>query len=215
MKKSFLGFAFCLVGIACGIIAAVSDAKAEVISGASLNQTVARANASINALRNVNGRFVQTNPNNSTTTGSFWLSRPGKMRFEYEGAAPLLVVADGTNVIVRDVRLRTTERYALRSTPLYFLLKPSLNLANEVNIIGAERINGKTLITMRDKRAEAQGELQVVFSASMELEEWSIKDRQNRITRVRLVERNTSQGAYSRSLFVVPDANSRNLNKKN
>lgn len=196
-------------------ISVVTEARAEAITGASLQQTIARANTSINALRNVQGRFVQTNPNNTTSAGSYWLSRPGKMRFEYEGTAPLLVVSDGTNVIIRDIRLRTTERYALRSTPLYFLLKPSLNLASEVNVTGAERVNGKTIIAMRDRNAEAQGELRVVFSANMELEEWSIKDRQNRVTRVRLVERRNSQSAFARNLFVVPDAQSRGIAKKN
>ncbi|KAF0115575.1 MAG: outer membrane lipoprotein carrier protein LolA [Hyphomonadaceae bacterium] len=215
MRNKIVSLALCSAILTSVTVAIVTGANAQAITGASLQETVLRANTSINALRNVQGRFVQTNPNNTTSGGSFWLSRPGKMRFEYEGSAPLLVVADGTNVIVRDVRLRTTERYALRSTPLYFLLKPSLNLANEVNIIGAERVNGKTIIAMRDRRAEAQGELRVVFSANMELEEWSIKDRQNRVTRVRLVERRTSQSAYARSLFVVPDTGSRNINKKN
>lgn len=214
MKKRIVGLALCSAILTSATIAIVTAAEAQAITGASLQETVSRANTSINALRNVQGRFVQTNPNNTSSGGNFWLSRPGKMRFEYEGNAPFLVVADGTNVIVRDVRLRTTERYALRSTPLYFLLKPSLNLASEVNIIGAERVNGKTIIAMRDRRSEAQGELRVVFSAAMELEEWSIKDRQNRVTRVRLVERRASQGAFARNLFVVPDGENRKINKK-
>lgn len=184
-------------------------ANAENLQGAQLQSTIARANSAINSLSRLQGRFIQTNPNNSTSTGQFWLSRPGKMRFQYEAPNPLLVVSDGSDVIIRDTRLRTTERYPLRSTPLYFLLKQSLNLSNEVNVVSGENSNGKTILVIRDRRREAQGELRVVFSANMELEEWAIKDRQNRITRVQLVEKRVVSAVFDRSLFIIPNSNPR------
>lgn len=161
-------------------------ANAEALSGEALQGAVRRASAAINALGRIEGGFIQTNPNQTSNSGKFWLSRPGKMRFEYDAPSPLLLVCDGSDVIIVDKRLRTTERYPLRSTPLYFLLKPNVNLSTEVSVTSAQTLNGKLILTVRDRRREADGELRLIFSRNMQLEEWAIKDRQNRTTTVRL-----------------------------
>jgi outer membrane lipoprotein-sorting protein len=168
---------------------------------AAIVQAVTRA---VNAISRLQGRFIQTNPDGTTIGGRFWLQRPGKVRFEYDAPSPLLLVSDGTNVILQDRRLRTTDRYPLRQTPLFFLLKANVNLERDVIVSGVERRGGNYLVAMRDRRREADGELIVSFDqATNALEEWTVRDRQGRATRVRLVE--SSQGsAIPSSLFVDP-----------
>jgi outer membrane lipoprotein-sorting protein len=170
---------------------------------------VAAVGRAVNAITRMQGRFTQTNPDNTNVTGRFWLQRPGKVRFEYDAPSPLLLVSDGTNVALRDQRLRTTDRYPLRQTPLYFLLKSNVDLAREVIVTGVERRGGNYFLAMRDRRREADGELVVSFDqATNALEEWTIRDRQGRSTRVRL-QNVTQGGTISAGLFVDPSPNRR------
>jgi outer membrane lipoprotein-sorting protein len=173
---------------------------------ASIAQAVTRA---VNAITRLQGRFQQTNPDMTTVSGRFWLQRPGKVRFEYDAPSPLLLVSDGTNVVLQDRRLRTTDRYPLRQTPLYFLLKADVNLERDVIVTGVERRAGNYLLAMRDRRREADGELIVSFDqATNLLEEWTIRDRQGRSTRVRLSD--AVQGsAINAALFTDPGPNRR------
>ncbi len=173
---------------------------------ANIAQAVTRA---VNAITRLQGRFLQTNPDMTTVGGRFWLQRPGKVRFEYDAPSPLLLISDGTNVALQDRRLRTTDRYPLRQTPLYFLLKANVNLERDVIVSNVERRGGNYFLSMRDRRREADGELTVSFDQGTNaLEEWTIRDRQGRSTRVRLVD--AVQGpAINANLFVDPGPNRR------
>lgn len=179
-------------------------AKAETLTGAALNNAVSAANQSINSIGSITGKFIQTNPNGSSSGGKFWLNRPGKLRFEYAAPNPLLLVSNGKEVSIGNTKLKTVQRYPLRSTPLFFLLKPNVNLANDVSIISARKEQGFTILTLRDKKREANGDLNIIFNSSMKLIEWSIKDRQNQITRVQITEI-TAGTLLPASQYYIPD----------
>lgn len=179
------------------------SANAAILQGNARTDAINRANVAINALGRIEGDFIQINPNRTSNSGKFWLNRPGKMRFEYAAPSPILLVSDGSDVIIVDKRLRTTERYPLRSTPLYFLLKSRVNLSQDVLVSSVETQNGNLILVCRDRQNQANGELRIVFSESMRLEEWSIKDRQNRITQVRISNISNS-GALPANHFYVP-----------
>jgi outer membrane lipoprotein-sorting protein len=184
-------------------------ARAQALPKADQGAVVAAVGRAVNAITRLQGRFIQTNPDMTNVGGRFWLQRPGKVRFEYDAPSPLLLISDGTNVILRDTRLRTTDRYPLRQTPLYFLLKANVDLARDVTVSGVERRGGNHFVSMRDRRREADGELTVSFDqATGALEEWTIRDRQGRSTRVRLTE-STRPSSINPTLFVDPSPNRR------
>jgi outer membrane lipoprotein-sorting protein len=184
-------------------------ALGQALSNAEQSSVIAAVGRAVNAITRLQGRFIQTNPDSTTIGGRFWLQRPGKVRFEYDAPSPLLLISDGTNVILRDTRLRTTDRYPLRQTPLYFLLKANVDLARDVIVTGVERRGGNHLLAMRDRRREADGELTVSFDqATSALEEWTIRDRQGRTTRVRLVN-SAPASSINPTLFVDPSPNRR------
>jgi outer membrane lipoprotein-sorting protein len=184
-------------------------ALAQALPKADQGAVVVAVGRAVNAITRLQGRFIQTNPDGTNVGGRFWLQRPGKVRFEYDAPSPLLLISDGTNVALQDRRLRTTDRYPLRQTPLYFLLKANVDLARDVIVSGVGRRGGNYFLAMRDRRREADGELTVSFDqATNALEEWMIRDRQGRTTRVRLVD--AAQGAaINASLFVDPGPNRR------
>lgn len=184
-------------------------AHAQVLSGAARDSAVADVTRAVNAVTRLQGRFAQTDPNGTVVNGQFWLQRPGKLRFEYDAPSPLLMVSDGTTVAVQDRRLNSVDRFPLRSTPLWFLLKERVDLATEVSVAEAVRRDGKLYLTMRDRAREAEGQLTVVFEErDRSLEEWTVRDGQNRSTRVRLVSSSVPARIDPR-LFILRDPPSR------
>lgn len=174
------------------------------LSGPARDEAVRALGRAVNAITRLQGRFVQTDPGGRTQTGRFWLHRPGRVRFEYDAPSPLLLVSDGRNVALQDRRLRTTDRYPLRQTPLYFLLKADVDLTRDVVVASVSRNGDVVTARMRDRRREADGELSLRFDLGRgQLEEWSIRDRQGRATRVRLTEARTG-GAMDPALFADP-----------
>lgn len=148
---------------------------------------VDKAAAYLQAMKGARGRFTQTDPNGSTSGGNFYLQRPGKIRFEYDPARPLLVVSDGHNVKVYDRALKTFDQYPLGATPLALFLDREIRLDRGVVVERVDRVPGGFSITARDGRKQAEGRIRLVFGDSpMQLREWTVTDARGQQTRVRL-----------------------------
>ena len=97
---------------------------------------------------------------------------------------------------------------------MYFLLKANVSLEKDVLVTGVEKRGGMTIMAVRDKARQADGELTIIYDdTAKQLREWAIADRQGRVTRVRLVEAATG-AAINQSLFATPGP-TRQYNPKN
>ncbi len=170
-------------------------------------ETIDQISASINKISTLEGRFLQIAPNGSVDEGAFYMRRPGRLRFEYDDPNPNLIVADGTWVILENRDLKTVDRYPLRATPLKLLLKKQVDLAKDAMIVAVEQHPEALVITIRDDKDDAQGELSMVFSQpDFTLMQWVITDAQGLQTTVAL--RDIKQGTkINPALFVVRDTN--------
>ena len=212
MKKNLIGFgAVILSAVFVPLVmqAVVTPAVAatdgtRIIQGEERQKVIADANKAINSLSKLQGKFTQRNPDNTTTSGTFYLSRPGKMRFEYGNPADVVMVSDGTNVGISDRRLKNLNQYALKSTPLYFLLKPKVDLAKELNITHVVSVGDSKVVYLQDKKKQTQGELRLVFDADMQLREWAVVTGQRQMTYVKLSEVKSVSG-FDSKLFVIND----------
>ncbi len=191
LKHIFIALA--LAAAPCGV--AVAAAQQASIAGGEMIDLVGvdRTNALINASRalqaqtQLQGGFLQIGPDGSVTKGKFYLRRPGKIRFEYEAPASLLVVADGAVVAIQDNRLKTFNRAPLRTTPLYFFLKEQINLAKDAKIVRVAQKAGALAISVKDRSGQADGVLTLLFAPeSYELRQWIIEDGSGGVTRVAL-----------------------------
>ena len=82
------------------------------------------------------------------------MSRPGKVRFDYDDPVPLLLVSDGATVALQDADLETTDRVPLAKTPLNLLLSDKLDFeAQAEEVIDVRRTGDKTNIMLRDESA--------------------------------------------------------------
>lgn len=165
---------------------------------------VDKATAYIQALGSAKGRFVQTDARGSQTQGTFYLQRPGKARFAYDGPNGLLVVSNGSAVNIFDSRLKTFESYPLSRTPLALLLAREVRLDRGVRITGVRKLNDGFTINAVDAKKETRGRIELNFSNAPDLIGWTVTDAKGAETRVRLVDFEKTSGLDPK-LFVLND----------
>jgi outer membrane lipoprotein-sorting protein len=166
-----------------------------------------RVSAYLNSIRTMKGGFVQIDPSGDVDQGTFEISKPGRMRFEYNPPAPTLIVSDGKTVAVSNRRLRTVDRYPLDQTPLDLILSDKIDLAGSHEIVGIAHQQDAFIVKARSRGGRAQGNITLSFSEpELELRQWTVIDNQGLSTTVAL--RNVQTGIdIPGSLFVLPDKN--------
>jgi outer membrane lipoprotein-sorting protein len=177
---------------------AVSDSDRAVLDAIS---------ARLNEVATLKGDFVQVNPDGNLTQGVFYISKPGRMRFEYKPPTPTLIVADGRTVAVANTKLNTVDRYPLSETPLGLVLGNDIDLKNETALVSVEHQPGTIVIGARSNSNMSRANISLVFSdPGYELRQWTVTDNQGLVTTVAL--RDLEPGAtLAPSLFLLPDKN--------
>ncbi|MGH6854458.1 MAG: LolA family protein [Aestuariivirga sp.] len=141
----------------------------------------------INGFQNLQGDFTQVSPKGSLSHGVFFISKPGKMRFEYAAPNPFLIVADGTWLTIKNRAKEKGDQFPLSETPLRLVLGNKVDLLNDTNILGFEETDGLTSVTLEDKEGLMGGKLILVFDHTRNtLQQWVIIDSKNRRTTVSL-----------------------------
>jgi len=152
---------------------------------------VARIQDYLNGISTVRAGFVQEAPDGSVAQGKIYLSRPGKLRVEYDPPVPILMVATGIWLIYYDGQLEEATYLPLRSTPLSFLLKDNISLETDVNVAGIERQRGllRLSVTEPDDEGGSKGVVTLTFSdMPLELKAWVLRDAQGQSTRLALLD---------------------------
>ena len=148
---------------------------------------LARIDAAMNATYSFQGDFRQVSPNGVVSTGKIWLQRPGKVRFEYDAPNPLLIVSDGVTFVQHDRQLETFDRVPLSATPLNYFLKENINLAEDTEVVGLQKLPGQWIVTARDGSGQQEGAITLVFdSETLAMHTWIIADDFGGQTRVGL-----------------------------
>lgn len=199
---------FSLLGLSALVLAPAAYAQQAtpvVLEGAQRAEGLALANRSLNATQRLQGRFLQTSPGGARASGMFYLQRPGRLRFQYDPPANLLIVADGSVVAMRDTELRTTERTPIRSTPLNLILGETINLERDARVLRVSRAGPWLLITARDRSGQTDGQITLQFQgANAELRSWDVIDATGARTRITLSDI-TQPASFDRSLFRLED----------
>jgi len=179
-----------IMGITFAVLLISGTARADVRK---LNpeelQVVASVTKYLNSFNDMEGYFVQTSPSGRYTSGRFFLSRPGRVRFEYEPPSPLRIVADGSWVSIENLQLKTSEHYPLSATPLKIILAKNIDLLKDSDVTQAFRDENRVTLTLHDKGSSENGQITLVFQTEdMTLKEWIVVDGQGLQTRISVSE---------------------------
>jgi len=136
------------------------------------------------SVKSMSGEFVQFGPKGEQTGGKFFLERPGKIRFNYDGSSNFRVISDGKSVVILNKKLNTSDLYPLSKTPLKLLLGERIDLSgNEVKDI--EQNSDATTIKLADKSVFGDSKLTMMFDPkSYALKQWTVTDAQGKDTTV-------------------------------
>lgn len=153
------------------LIALALPAAAEKLSLAELSSY-------LNGLGTAEAAFTQTNADGSRTTGTLYIKRPGRARFEYAPPETSLVMAGGGQVAIFDAKSnQPPEQYPLRRTPLNLILAEKVDLEQAKMVVGHGEVGDTTRVVAQDPKNPEYGTIELVFTANpTTLRQWIITD---------------------------------------
>ncbi|SFD45051.1 LolA family protein [Salipiger profundus] len=132
----------------------------------------------LNSIQSAKSPFTQINGDGSISTGTIYIKRPGKARFEYNPPEQALVLAWSGAVYIFDRKVGgQPETYPLSQTPLSIILARNVNLGRAGMVTGHGYDGTATTVTAQDPKRPEYGSIQMKFTDNpVELRQWIITD---------------------------------------
>ncbi len=196
--KLFLAYALLVLVTAHSAAAAVDVAKHA--------KDIARVESFLSLLTTIKADFEQVAPSGETTEGVFYLQRPGKMRWEYNGPTPILLVSNGKTITYYDAELEQVNYVSLDDTLAGFLAKETLKLNTDATeLVNFEVSPGAIRATIRQREKPENGTLTIEFSDKpLVMKQLIIADAGGNETRIALSGAEYGK-KLDRSLFIFKD----------
>ena len=157
-------------------------------------QTESQLDQAVNALRSIStlrANFTQTDRDGRRLTGVLTLKQPGRIRFEYEKSANMLIVSDGNALTLVDYDVAQVQRWPIKNSPLGALLNPKGDVARFGRVVPTSSPDVVS-IEVHDPKKPEYGMITMIFvkkagaPGGLELTSWVALDSQNQRTTVRL-----------------------------
>lgn len=178
-----------------GLSAAPADAqrpRAPVELSARDRTDIGRVEQYLAGLTTLRAAFRQVAQDGGEASGTFHLSRPGRMRIDYDGRRNNFIVADGTFIYQWDDSLKSFSSTLIGQTMADFILRANVRLSGDVAVTAINRQPGRLEVAMVQASEPLQGELTLVFEdgarndGPLSLRQWRVVDTQGLTTVVTL-----------------------------
>lgn len=132
----------------------------------------------LNSLKTAVADFTQINSDGTISTGKIYISRPGRVRFEYAPPEKQLVMAGGGQVAVFDGKSNQgPSQYPLSKTPLSIILAANTDLTRARMVTAHREEKNSTTVTAQDPEHPEYGNIKMVFTSKpTELRQWVVTD---------------------------------------
>jgi outer membrane lipoprotein-sorting protein len=139
-----------------------------------------RVSQYLSSVQTMVGNFVQIGPDGGRTEGTFYIQKPGRVRFEYNPPSPIDIIADGSSVVVRDRKLATQDLFPLSQTPLRYLLADRIDLLRDTDVVSVSSDDTFVNVTIEEKELMiGTSRLLMMFDAKdLTLKQWTVTDPQ-------------------------------------
>ena len=167
----------------------------------------------LNGLQTAKSAFTQINDDGTISTGTIFIKRPGKIRFEYNPPENTLVLASAGAVAIFDPKTNQgPETYPLNKTPLSIILAKNVDLGRANMVTGHDYDGTATIVTAQDPEHPEYGNIQLKFTGyPVQLRQWIINDDAGSRTTVVLGEL-VKGGTMPHKLFDI-DLNTRKFDR--
>src|SRR6202166_513041 len=161
-------------------------AQTTTASDAKQRALLDRISLYLSSVQTMVGNFVQVGPDGARTQGTFYIQKPGKVRFEYNPPTPIDIIADGSSVVVRDRKLATQDLYPLSQTPLRYLLADRLDILHDTDVLSVTSDDTFVTVVIEEKQlVVGTSRLMIMFDAKdLALKQWTVTDPQGLDTTV-------------------------------
>ncbi len=134
----------------------------------------------LSSVQAMTGKFVQVGPDGGRTEGTFYMQKPGRVRFQYNPPSPIDIISDGSSVVVRDRKLATQDLYPLSQTPLRYLLADRINLLRDTDVVSVSADDSFATVVIEQKQLfVGTNRLMIMFDAKdLTLKQWTVTDPQ-------------------------------------
>ena len=156
----------------------------------------------INNIKTLEANFEQINNDNSVSTGSLFIKKPGKLRMKYEEPNESIVLVSSGFVTIIDPKSNAPpQNFALENSPFRVLLFSDLSLEMVNMGINYNSEKSKTILTVKDLENQNEGYIEMTFTDNpIVLEQWLLVNSMEEKIIVKLT--NVSLGGnMSNSLF--------------
>lgn len=139
-------------------------------------QMIREINAHNSAIRTMVGRFLQIDTNGGRVEGTFYIERPGKVRFRYAPPSREEIISVGRGFYVIDRRERTQYAYPQDRVPLRQFLEEKIDLFS-ANIIDVVTTDDFISVVISDDTPIGVIEVALIFDiASKDLKQWTLTE---------------------------------------
>ena len=162
----------------------------------------------LSSVQTLVGTFVQVGPDGARTQGTFYIQKPGKVRFAYSPPSPIDVVADGSYVVVRNRDLDTQDLWRLSQTPLRYLLADHIDFLHDTDVISVSTDEKFATVVIEESQIMVgTSRLMIMFDAKdLTLRQWTVTDPQGL---------NTTVAVFNLDPSKKPDPNNFVINYQN
>jgi outer membrane lipoprotein-sorting protein len=163
-----------------------------------------RVSMYLSSIQTLVGNFVQIGPDGGRTEGKFYLQKPGRVHFAYNPPSPIDIIADGSQVVVRDRKLATQDLYPLSQTPLRYLLADRIDLMRDTDVVSVTSDDTFATVVIEQKQLMVgTNRLMLMFDAKdLTLKQWTVTDPQGFDTTVAVYNLDTGKKPDP-DLFVI------------
>lgn len=166
---------------------------------------VQAAESYLNTLKTAKARYLLTAADGTQQIGTFYLNRPGKLRFEYDPPLKDFIVADGILIYFYDAQLGEQSNAPIGQTMADFLLRKNIRFSGDVAIERVMEGGGLLQITLFQTSDPGAGSLTLGFTQNpLELKKWRVVDAQGQTVEVELFQLQTGV-KLDPDLFVFHD----------
>ncbi len=150
---------------------------------------VGRIEAYLNSIRTLKARFLQVSSTGDLSEGTLFISRPGKLRIEYDPPVPILIVAARGVLTYIDKELEQVSEIDIESTPAGILVGETVSFfSGDFTLTTFKRQADAARVTLVRTEDPAEGSLTLVFSdRPLALRKWIVTDAQGVKTTVSLL----------------------------
>lgn len=162
----------------------------------------------LNQIIYLSSDFIQTSPEGDVNYGKFYLSRPGKMRIEYDKEIPILIVVNGSILSYLDLELEENSQFTTSSTPASFLTRKNILFsAKDIELLDFTDDGKRYIVSIRKKNRKEAGIFYLIFNKNpISFLEMRVKNDLDQITDISFINPDF-RSKISSNKFIIRNSN--------